>query len=150
LASQEFSQLFSVARSSDDCWNVLIDVARVSSWVSVVGEVTEHEHLARYSTVLEDRLGPFKLRADLEVLVTAFSEHEFVTIRADGEDRQVGSRITVDATLALAPTDAGCEVRIEGRYEVTGRVATMGASTIRQKADKILSEFMQAATRDLA
>lgn len=150
MASQEFSQTFSVNRSTSECWDVLIDVARVSSWVSVVGEVSEHEHLARYTTVLEDRLGPFRLRADLEVLVTALSEHEFLTLRADGEDRQVGSRITVDATLALTPTDEGCVVTVDGRYEVTGRVATMGASTIRQKADNILDEFMEAATRDLA
>jgi len=150
LAAQDFSQSFTVGRSTSECWDVLTDVSLVSSWVTVVGDVTEHEHLSRYTTVLEDRLGPFKLRADLEVLVTALSQHESVTVRADGEDRQVGSRITVDATLALRPRDSGCDVDISGRYEVTGRVATMGASTIRQKADKILKEFMEAAMRDLA
>lgn len=150
MAAQDFSQSFTVGRSISECWDVLTDVARVSSWVTVVGEVTEHEHLSRYTTVLEDRMGPFKLKADLEVLVTALSHHESVTVRADGEDRQVGSRITVDATLALRPQDSGCDVDIAGRYEVTGRVATMGASTIRQKADKILKEFMEAAMRDLA
>ncbi|NND02673.1 MAG: hypothetical protein HKN91_07790 [Acidimicrobiia bacterium] len=149
MAAQDFSQSFSVGRSNLDCWSVLTDVATVSSWVSVVGEVQEHEHLAHYTTVLADRLGPFKLKADLDVLVTALTEPTSVTIRADGEDRHVGSRITVDATLALSPRDDGCDVDITGRYEVTGRVATMGASTIRQKADKILKEFMEAAMRDL-
>ena len=150
MAAEDFAQSFSVARSDVECWDVLVDVARVSSWVSVVGEVTCHEHLSRYTTVLEDRMGPFKLRADLEVAVTSLTEHSRITIRADGEDRQVGSRITVDATLALEPTQSGCNVNIEGRYEVTGRIATMGASTIRQKGDKILREFMEAAKRDLA
>ena len=150
MAAQDFSQSFSVGRSNMECWRVLTDVATVSSWVTVVGEVQEHEHLAHYTTLLEDRLGPFKLRADLDVLVTALTENESITVRADGEDRQVGSRITIDATLALSPRDDGCDVDISGRYEVSGRVATMGASTIRQKADKILKEFMDAAMRDLA
>ena len=40
-------------------------------------------------------------------------------MRADGEDRQVGSRITVDATLGLEPMESnGCMVTIEGQYEV--------------------------------
>lgn len=150
VAAQDFSQTFSVAQTKETCWAVLIDVARVAEWVTVVGDVTEHEHLAHYTTVLEDRLGPFKLRADLDVVVPKFEEHTSITVRADGEDRQVGSRITIDATLGLQPNDSGCTVDIEGRYEVTGRVATMGASTIRQKADKILEQFMEAAKRDLA
>lgn len=150
MAAEDFAESFSVARSDAECWDILVDVARISTWVSVVGEVTEHEHLARYTTVLEDRMGPFKLRADLEIAVTSLTEHASITIRADGEDRQIGSRITVDATLSLEPTGSGCNVNIDGRYEVTGRVATMGASTIRQKADKILQEFLEAAKRDLA
>ena len=95
-------------------------------------------------------MGPFKLRADLEVLVKQLDEGSSITVSADGEDRQVGSRIQVDATLALEPVDSGTNISIDGRYEVTGRVATMGASTIRAKAKKILGEFTAAAQRDLA
>ncbi len=149
MVAENFDHRFDVGRSDVDCWETLVDVARVSSWVSVVSDVTEHDHLAKYSAVLEDRLGPFKLKADVDVSVTSLTEPSSITIRADGEDRQVGSRITVDATLGLQPVDSGCSVSITGRYEVTGRVATMGASTIRQKADKILQEFTEAAKRDL-
>ena len=150
MASQDFTQTFSVGRSAAECWAVLTDVSRVATWVSVVGSVTEHERLSRYSTLLEDRMGPFRLRADLDVTVPSHVEHASIVVRADGEDRQVGSRITVDATLALHPQETGCLVDIAGRYEVTGRVATMGAATIRKKADTILAEFMEAAQRDLA
>ena len=150
MATQDFSEEFVVGRGSDECWGVLTDVDRVASWVTVVGQVTEHKQLDHYTTVLEDRLGPFKLRADLDVRVTDLNEGEAITIRADGEDRQVGSRITVDATLALAEVDAATSVSIAGQYEVTGRVATMGASTIRSKANKLLAEFIEAAKRDLA
>ena len=150
MAAHEFHETFSVGRGSAECWAMLIDVDRVASWVTVVGQVTEHEHLVRYATVLEDRLGPFKLRADLEVLVTHMEKGSAISVRADGEDHQVGSRITVDATLALADNGPGTTIDISGRYEVTGRVATMGASTIRSKAKKLLAEFTESARRDLA
>ena len=81
--------------------------------------------------------------------MTDLQPQKSITIRADGEDRQIGSRITVDATLSIEPSGEGCLVDIEGNYEVTGRVATMGSSTIRQKAKKLLEEFAAAAHLDL-
>ena len=150
MVAEAFDESFPISRSSSEGWEILIDVERVSGWVSIVRDVTEHQHLSHYSAVLEDRMGPFKLRADLEVTVTSVVEGSRITVRADGEDRQVGSRITVDATLGLEPMESnGCMVTIEGQYEVTGRVATMGASTIRQKADKVLAEFVESAKREL-
>ena len=149
MVAEQFDRSFAAPRSAAECWGILVDVPRISGWVSVIGETTEHEPLSRYSAVLEDRMGPIKLRADLDVNVTSMEEGSRISIRADGEDRQVGSRIVVDATLALDPTSDGCTINIDGSYEVTGRVATMGASTIRQKANKILDEFTQAAGRDL-
>ena len=149
MVAEVFKESFSVGRPVAECWDVLVDVARVSGWVSVVGDVTEHEHLSRYTAVLEDRLGPFKLGADLEVEVTSVDEPSSIVIRADGEDRAGVARITMGATLGLEKADAGCRVDIEGQYEVTGRLATMGASVIRKKAATILEEFIEAAKRDL-
>ena len=128
---------------------MLVDVPRISGWVPVVRDVTERAPLERYQAVLEDRMGPFRLRADLDVEVTSVDAPRSITIRADGEDRQVGSRITVDARLGLTPTAAGCDVEITGTYEVTGRVATMGAGTIRQKATGMLTAFVETARSEL-
>ena len=69
MVAEAFDQSFPIARSSSEGWEILVDVERVSGWVSIVRDVTEHEHLSHYSAVLEDRMGPFKLRADLEVTV---------------------------------------------------------------------------------
>lgn len=149
MVAESFEHSFSVARPAAECWDMIIDVRRVSGWVSVVADTNELAPLSRYTAVLEDRIGPIKLRADLDVDVTSIDIGSRISIHADGEDRQVGSRIVVDATVALTPHESGCGVKIDGQYEVTGRVATMGASTIRQKADKILAEFSAAARREL-
>jgi carbon monoxide dehydrogenase subunit G len=108
----------------------------------VVEDAAELTPLARYTAVLMDRLGPFKLRADLDITLSEVVVGQHVAVRAEGEDRQVGSRVVVLAALDLAPgTNGGSVVQVAGSYEVTGKVASMGTGTIRKKADKILDEF---------
>ena len=64
-------------------------------------------------------------------------EGRHLAINVAGEDRQVGSRVTVAATLdVVLRDDGGSQVQIDGSYEVTGKVASMGTGTIRKKADQ--------------
>ena len=57
------------------------------------------------------------------------------------------ARIAVGATLRIDGGDVGegATVSVEGTYEVTGKIATLGASMIRNKARKLLDEFFSAA-----
>jgi carbon monoxide dehydrogenase subunit G len=146
---QEFERSITVSAPPADIWPVLLDFRTVASWVSIVGDVEEQAALERYSAVLEDRLGPFKLRADLDVRVTAHEPGRRISVEAAGEDRQVASRIAVSVTVRTEHTAAGTSLTVTGHYEVTGRVATLGAGSIRKKGDKMLDEFFAAAERRL-
>ena len=132
-------------------WARVTDVGEVASWLPIIERVTERQHLARYDAVLQDRVGPFRLRADLAIEVTEASEPTHISVEATGEDRQVRSRIAVGATLALspAPSGSGTRLHVMGNYEVTGRVATLGASTINSKARKLVDEFCTRAEAQL-
>jgi uncharacterized protein len=147
MPSVPFQRTIVVAAEQQSVWQTLTDVQRVAGWVTVVGEVTEIAHLETYETVLADRLGPFKLAADLVARVTELDEPSSITVSADGEDRQVSSRIKIDVTLALTAEPGGTSIAVNGQYEVTGKVATLGASMIRSKGDKILDEFFTAAEK---
>jgi carbon monoxide dehydrogenase subunit G len=132
-------------------WSRVTDVGEVASWLSILENVVERSPLAAYDAVLQDRVGPFRLRADLAITVTEASEPTRLAITAAGEDRQVRSRIAVDASLALTPSagGGGTRLRLVGNYEVTGRVATLGASTIDSKARKLVDEFCTRAEAEL-
>lgn len=146
MPTEDFRRNFRIDLPRMEVWEVLLDVERVASWVGLVGEVREMEPLSRYRAALTDRVGPFRLRADLTIRITGLAEGEKVTLEAEGEDRRVRSRIKVDLTLHLRDGSPGCtDLRLEGRYEVTGRVATLGASMIRHKAQKILDDFCARA-----
>ena len=127
----------------------MTDVERVSAWVAVVDNVLEIGRLSNYTALLADRVGPFSMRADLTIDVTDLVEGEMISFRATGEDRQVSSKLAVEATMKLAQSDSGTLVSVDGYYQVTGRIASIGSSWITLKANMILEEFFEAAKREL-
>jgi uncharacterized protein len=150
MPSVAFQRGIAVVADPATCWAALTDVPKMVDWISIVDEAEEIVSLERYTAVLADRLGPFKLRADLDIRVTEVEADARIRVRAEGEDRQVASRIVVDAVLTLREKSAdGTVVDVTGNYEVTGRVATLGAGMIRQKANKILDEFFGRTAAEL-
>lgn len=150
MPTVNFDRQLIVSAAPDDVWAILTDVDRLVSWVTVLGDARVVSDLERYTAVLEDRLGPFRLCADLDIELSEVRPPEHVLVRAAGEDRQVASRIAVEARLQILEHDDGSSIAVSGSYEVTGRVATMGASTIQKKAEKILNEFFSNAERELS
>ena len=146
MPRSEFHRKLTVLASPEQSWKTLTDVPLLVGWVGIVEDATEIEPLGRYTAVLMDRLGPFKLRADLDIVVTDLEQGRSISFRASGEDRQVGSRHVIEATMQIeAGEPEGSLARFDGMYEVTGRVASMGSGTINKKADKIMGEFFAAA-----
>jgi carbon monoxide dehydrogenase subunit G len=145
----EFRRDLPVKSTPADSWSAMVDVPRLVSWVSIVEDAVEIEPLAKYTAVLMDRLGPFKLRADLDVTVSDVEEGRSLKVRAMGEDRQVGSRLLILATMQVRHEEHGSTISVNGVYEVTGKAASMGSGTINKKAEKILDEFFGAASNDL-
>ena len=146
---ESFERKLVVAAPPPRAWAALIDFRQVASWISIVGDAQEVVALERYRAVLEDRLGPFKLRADLEVKLSDLKPGISLAARAEGEDRQVASRIAVEAVLGITPAGEGTEISVSGHYEVLGRVASLGAGSIRKKAERVLDEFFGQAAESL-
>lgn len=150
MATANFSRQLTVTASPELTWTVLTDVDRLAGWVGIVQDVVELSRLEKYSAVLMDRVGPFKLRADLEINVNVVREAEEVEVEASGRDRAVDSRIALRARLRVSPAEhGGAAIATEGRYEVTGRVASMGSGVIQKKADRILEDFFSKAALEL-
>ena len=145
---QDFAKTIHLDTNPDAVWAAVRDVHRVASWLSIVREVRDVDPPRRYAALLEDRLGPFAMRADLDLTVET-REPRGLHVSAAGEDRQVASRIAATIDLAIEPDGAGTSLKATGKYEVTGKVATLGAGAIRKKGDKLLEEFFNNAAKDL-
>ena len=99
---QDFTKTATIAARPGNVWAALRDFQRVASWLSIVGQVREVDPMAKYTAVLEDRVGPFALRADLTVTVTADEDSRRLRVAASGEYRQVASRICATIDVAVA------------------------------------------------
>jgi carbon monoxide dehydrogenase subunit G len=150
VASEEFDRELTVGAGAATAWAVLTDVERLTRWVGIVHDVVELSRLEKYTAVLLDKIGPFKLRADLDITANVLIDGREIEIRASGRDRALDSRIAVQAKLALTDLGEGpTSVRATGTYQVTGRVASMGGGVIRKKADRILEDFFGNAAKEL-
>jgi uncharacterized protein len=142
--SQDFSQ------DRERAWQLVTDIRTVAGWISVCRDIQEVVPLGSYTAVLEDKIGLFAMRADLDIQVVDVAPLEYLRVRADGQDRQIGARLAVEGQLSLDARESQTVVTVEGWYEVTGRAAQLGANTIKRKADKILDQFflnLEAAAR---
>lgn len=146
---QDFAKEVRLATPPGAVWSALLDFQRVASWLPIVGELREIEPMRRYSTVLEDRMGPFALRADLTVSVVTDPEARRLHVSASGEDRQVASRISATLDVAVSDEGGGSAVSVTGRYEIIGRVATLGAGAIRKKGERVLDDLFARLAREL-
>lgn len=150
MAEFDFEQTVQVNGTPDEVWSLITDVPRLVGWISVLHDATTIEELAHYRAVLQDKVGMFKLKADLDIRVTDQSAGERIVVHAEGEDRQVGSRIVIDATVTMRPGESATDVTVAGKYGISGSAATLGSSTIRRKGDKIVKEFFTNLSRDAA
>lgn len=142
VAKDAISRTIEVGRSQENVFDLLLNVGTVAGFVPVISELVEIVELKEYSAVLEDQVGPFKLRADLIIKTVVDEILRSFSIDARGEDRQVKSAIRVLATLTVvASSETSSRIELSGTYEVSGKVATLGASVIKRKAQKLTEEF---------
>jgi carbon monoxide dehydrogenase subunit G len=133
------------------CWEVLTDVDTLASWMGIVHSVEEIEHLVSYRAVLEDRVGPVRLKAPLDVAVEVTEPAASAKIHASGKDRQVNSSVTLDVDMTLADLpEGGTRMDMTASYSVAGKVASMSRGIIEKKADKIITEFLANSRKELA
>ncbi|QWF22728.1 SRPBCC family protein [Nocardioides sp. LMS-CY] len=150
MAEFDFEQTVQVNGTPDEVWSLITDVPRLVGWISVLHDATTVAELAHYRAVMQDKVGMFKLKADLDIRVTEKTEGQRIVVHAEGEDRQVGSRIVIDATVTMSPGESATGVTVAGRYGISGSAATLGSSTIRRKGDKIVQEFFTNLGKDAA
>jgi carbon monoxide dehydrogenase subunit G len=150
MALEKFERTIDVSAGPDRAWAVLTDVEELATWVGLIHSVTELERLKSYTAVLEDRVGPFNLRADLSISVDVVEEGTAIHVEASGRDRAINSKIDVAGDLRLAGLpDGGSRLTIAGSYRVSGRATTMGAGIVRRKGDLAVEQFFSNAGRAL-
>jgi carbon monoxide dehydrogenase subunit G len=122
-------------------WPVMIDIGRIAACIPGLEKIEEHEKLKRYSAVMKQKIGPFKLEVPAEITVAGYLEPDFVHARAFGKDKFTGTTMDVVLNVRLSPHGNGSRLEVEATLQVAGRLASLGYSVIKKKAEENFAEF---------
>ena len=82
MPSASFEREVRLTAAPQVVWDTITDVEQLVDWVSILSDAQEISHLAEYRATLTDRLGPFKLRADLGINVLSVAERQSISVTA--------------------------------------------------------------------
>lgn len=146
---ESFERSALIGASRGDAWATLHDVDRLASYSSHIGPVTIVQRDRRWMTSLQDRVGLLRLSAPMEVEVIAETAMAEISIRASGKDRGPGTRLLVEASIRIDQTSEGTQMNLHGRYDLRGKVASLGTAVAKRQAETMIDEFWSNLTADL-
>jgi uncharacterized protein len=124
-----------------DIWTSLRDVELLASCSTAIGEVIEKVPEKEWSVVLKKTVGRFSVSAPLTVAIVDEVEPRSLRVHGRGTDTKIGARLDVTASMEIEPTEAGVQLTLDGAYEMTGRIASLGASLVRRHGNEMIDEF---------
>lgn len=146
----EFKMESSLPRAPEQLWVVMVDIARIASCIPGCEQIEEIEKLKSYKAVLKQKIGPFKLEVPAEIVVDDFEEPKFVRARAVGKDKFTGTTLTVSFDVKLQPEgDGGSKLGVDADLQVAGRLASLGHSIIKKKAEENFAKFEEQLKAEL-
>ncbi len=138
-----------VAAPQQAAWALLCDVPRLTGCIPKVTELQEVEPDRRYSAVVADRLGPFGLQVPVQIDITSVDAPRRILAALSGNDRHGQARVKGSLEAVAEQTDGGTTLRFGMQLEVLGRLATLGATPMRRRADEIFTEFVKRVQAEL-
>jgi uncharacterized protein len=139
-----------VAAGVDAAWALVGDLPRLSSCVPGVADLREIEPGSRYSATVTDKLGPFRLQLPVEISVQAREAPRRLAAELTGNDGRGQARVKGAVEATLEPAGQGARLSLNAHLEVLGKLAALGATPMRRRADDIFAEFVRRVTQELS
>lgn len=136
--------------SPADVWLVMVDIGRIAACIPGCEQIEEQEKLKLYRAVLKQKIGPFKLEVPAEIVVDEYEEPNFVRARAIGKDKFTGTTLTVNLEVKLGlEGETGSRLGVDADLQVAGRLASLGYSIIKKKAEENFALFDERLRAEL-
>ncbi|HEY7678588.1 MAG TPA: SRPBCC domain-containing protein [Candidatus Methylomirabilis sp.] len=145
----KFEKTVTVKAPREAVWKFLWDVPRVAACLPGCKEAQLVEEGKRYSAVVGERVGPFKVEFPLSIDVLEVRAPEFLKARAGGKDTKVDSVVKVELDLRLVEAGGGTEMRLSTDMAILGKLGTLGHSVVVRKGDEVLTKFAEALRAQL-
>lgn len=133
----------------DTAWDFLWDVDRLISCVPGCEEAVTVEAGKLYNARMVARVGPFKVTFPIKIEVLESDPKQRIKARASGSDNKIGSHLKVELDVSLEEKGSSTVVSFVASVDILGKLATLGHSIIKRKADNDVAAFAQAVKKEL-
>jgi carbon monoxide dehydrogenase subunit G len=139
-----FEKRVEIQAPKDKVWNFIWDVDRFIVCVPGCQEAKTLEEGKLYSATMVEKVGPFRVEFPTTIEVLEREDLSRIKARASGADNKIGSRMKVDLDVSLAGEGDHTTLAFVANVDVLGKLAALGHSIIKRKADQVLDEFAHA------
>lgn len=144
-----FEKEIEIGVSKEKVWQFLWDVDRFIACVPGCKEAKTVEAKKQYTALIVEKVGPFRVEFPTRIEVLQSEDLSYIKAQATGADNRVGSRLKVDLEARLKGDGERTRLSFVASVDVLGKLATLGHSIIKRKADQVVEEFARAVKERL-
>ncbi|MFQ5903482.1 MAG: CoxG family protein [Candidatus Binatia bacterium] len=144
-----FEKEIEILNSREKVWQFLWDIDRFITCIPGCKEANTVEAGKRYTATMVEKVGPFRVEFPMQIEVTQSEGMSHIKAQASGSDNQVGSRMKVELEVHLKGDGERTLFSFVASVDILGKLATLGHSIIKRKADQVMEEFAQAVKKRL-
>ncbi|HEY1266653.1 MAG TPA: SRPBCC domain-containing protein [Candidatus Binatia bacterium] len=136
-----FEREIDIRSPKEKVWRFLWDVDRFIACVPGCKEAGTVEPGKRYTATMEEKVGPFRVEFPMNIDVQESRELSYIKAVASGSDSKIGSRMKVELEVNLAGEGDQTKLLLAANVDILGKLATLGHSMIKRKADQVMDQF---------
>ena len=144
-----FEHSIEIGVARDTAWDFLWDVDRLIACVPGCEEAGTVEAGKLYNARMVARVGPFKVTFPINIEVLENEPKQRIRARASGSDNKIGSHLKVDLDVSLEEKGEATQLSFVASVDILGKLATLGHSIIKRKADNDMAKFAGAVKKEL-
>jgi len=144
-----FEKEVEIQAAKEKVWNFIWDVDRFIACVPGCKNATTLEEGKRYAATMVEKVGPFRVEFPTTIEVLEREELTRIKARASGADNKIGSRMKVDLDVNLKGEGEHTTLGFIADVDILGKLAALGHSIIKRKAEQVLNEFAQSVKQRL-
>ncbi len=145
----QFEKQIAVAAPREKVWQFIWDVDRFIACVPGCKEAKTLENGKIYTATMVEKVGPFRVEFPMRIEIEQSEPLSHIKARASGSDSKIGSLMKIELEVNL--TEEGSETLLSfvATVDILGKMATLGHSMIKRKADQVMAEFVREIKKSL-
>jgi uncharacterized protein len=136
-----FEREIEIRSPKEKVWRFLWDVDRFIACVPGCKEAVTVEPGKSYTATMLEKVGPFRVEFPMKIDVLDSRELSYIKAQASGNDSKIGSRMKVELEVNLTGDGDQTKLALAASVDILGKLATLGHSMIKRKADQVMDEF---------